>query len=173
MKTLTQRFLDIYSLLVQEKKVTGSKDFAEKIGISTSMMTEIVKGRSNVGATAIQNIVIFFPDISPQWLLTGDGEMLKTAEKSDVCEVSLSSECDNNKVLVEKVCDLSAANALLKKEIEALNREIGQLRGHLAKEKGKKNPVTDSQLPSVDSLPPLPVQQLTVSETITGTVPAH
>lgn len=41
------------------------------------MITEIYKGRSAVGTTAIQNIVRIF-NISGDWLLTGEGEMLKS-----------------------------------------------------------------------------------------------
>lgn len=40
-------------------------------------MTEITKGRSNIGVIAIQNIVIKY-GISAEWLLTGEGSMLKT-----------------------------------------------------------------------------------------------
>ena len=41
------------------------------------MVTEISKGRSNVGTFAIQNIVTVF-NINAEWLLTGRGDMLKT-----------------------------------------------------------------------------------------------
>ncbi len=40
------------------------------------MMTEISKGRSNVGTLAIQNIVSIF-NIDAEWLLTGKGDMIK------------------------------------------------------------------------------------------------
>lgn len=60
-------------------QVSDKRDFAIKIGISPSMVTEISKGRSNVGTLAIQNIVSIF-DINADWLLTGRGEMLKVTD---------------------------------------------------------------------------------------------
>lgn len=61
---------------MKEKKVSDKRDFATKLGISASMITEISKGRSSVGTSAIQNIVLQF-NINANWLLTGEGEMLQ------------------------------------------------------------------------------------------------
>ena len=44
------------------------------------MITEISKGRSSVGTSAIQNIVLLY-NISGEWLLTGKGPMLKSEEQ--------------------------------------------------------------------------------------------
>ena len=71
---LSSRFIQAYERLLADNKTKDKKDFAAKIGISSSMVTEISKGRSAVGATAIQNIVLVF-GISPSWLLTGTGTM--------------------------------------------------------------------------------------------------
>lgn len=74
MDEITKRFIAIYNHLLSEQKIRDQKDFATKIGISTSMMTEIIKGRSNIGLTAIQNTVLKF-DINSQWLFRGTGDM--------------------------------------------------------------------------------------------------
>ena len=70
---VTLRFIEAYTHLIESGKITDKKEFAQKLGISTSMMTEISKGRSNVGITAIQNIVKYF-FVSSNWLLTGEGQ---------------------------------------------------------------------------------------------------
>ncbi len=71
---VTNRFIEVYDYLAKEGKVAGKKDFAEKIGISASMMTEICKGRSNVGIATIQNIVTAF-NVSADWLIMGHGDI--------------------------------------------------------------------------------------------------
>lgn len=71
---VTNRFIEVYDYLAKEGKVSGKKDFAEKIGISASMMTEICKGRTNVGIATIQNIVTAF-NVSADWLIMGHGEI--------------------------------------------------------------------------------------------------
>ena len=76
---LSKRFLEVLNYLTKEKLIADNKDFASKISVSTSMITEISKGRSNVGLTAIQNTVLLFP-INSDWLLTGEGSMLRTEE---------------------------------------------------------------------------------------------
>lgn len=78
MDEITSRFLEAYKHLLSTKKVTDAKDFADKIGVSTSLMTEISKGRSNVGIKAIQNTVKLFGEIGSEWLITGKGKSPST-----------------------------------------------------------------------------------------------
>ena len=73
---LSSRFLKVLKYLIEEHEVSDNKDFASRISVSTSMITEISKGRSNVGVSAIQNTVLQFP-INSDWLLTGRGSMLR------------------------------------------------------------------------------------------------
>jgi len=79
---ISDRFLEAYAHLQKSGKVADKKDFAQEIGISTSMMTEIHKGRSNVGVLAIQNIVTTF-HVNADWLLTGQGDMFKSEHRAD------------------------------------------------------------------------------------------
>ena len=72
---VSARFIEAYETLLRDKKVSDKRDFAAKLGISASMVTEISKGRSSVGTSAIQNIVSQF-NIDAKWLLTGEGPML-------------------------------------------------------------------------------------------------
>ncbi len=98
MDKITTRFIEAYNHLLSEKKIKDQKDFASKIGVSTSMITEIIKGRSNVGLSAIQNTVIRF-DINSQWLFKGTGGMysIQGAEESSSINESLSN-CGSKKI---------------------------------------------------------------------------
>ncbi len=77
---VSARFIEAYETLLKDKKVSDKRDFAAKLGISASMVTEISKGRSSVGTSAIQNIVLQF-NIDAKWLLTGEGSMLQKAQQ--------------------------------------------------------------------------------------------
>ena len=96
---ITNRFIESYNNLVETGQVSDKKAFAQTIGISTSMMTEISKGRSNVGISAIQNIVKHF-SISAEWLLTGAGNMFHTHSspllKDDQTTVTMGKHSDKN-----------------------------------------------------------------------------
>ena len=73
---VTKRFIEAIEWLINQEQVQDQKAIAPSLGVSTSMVTEIIKKRSNVGVTMLQNIVLKY-DISAEWLLTGEGEMLK------------------------------------------------------------------------------------------------
>jgi len=72
---ISARFIEAFEALLANGYVSDKRDFAAKLGISASMVTEISKGRSSVGTLSVQNIVSQF-NINADWLLTGRGEML-------------------------------------------------------------------------------------------------
>lgn len=81
MNDISTRFLELYDYLKDAKKVSSKADFAEKLDISSSTITDITKGRSNAGINVVRNIVTAFPEINTDWVLAGVGEMLKIGEK--------------------------------------------------------------------------------------------
>ena len=78
-KDISRRFIKAYELLQEQGKVADKKDFASKMGISASLLTEISKERSNVGARTLQKTVQLF-GVSSEWLLTGNGEPWNNGE---------------------------------------------------------------------------------------------
>lgn len=113
MKYITIRFLEVYEYLKKEKKVTSASDFAEKIGISASLMSEMNKGRSNVGLETLQKTVNLFPEINTIWLIKGVGEMLMI--ESSRPEISV----------YEDMIDLQKKHiGVLEKEINSLKEEF-------------------------------------------------
>lgn len=134
---LSSRFLKVLKYLIEEHEVTDNKDFASKISVSTSMITEISKGRSNVGLSAIQNTVLQFP-VNSDWLLTGRGSMLrdnKNPEESKRSSTPITTpispveesiiykmyekEKEENKVLIEKIGGLKERI----RQLESQNKE--------------------------------------------------
>lgn len=83
---VSNRFIEAYEQLLNDGLVPDKKTFAANIGVSPSMITEIHKGRSSVGTTAIQNIVLSY-GVSAEWLLTGEGDMLKSDKPDNAVEV--------------------------------------------------------------------------------------
>lgn len=117
MNDITIRFLETYEYLKKINKVSNPSTFAEKIAVSTSLITEICKKRTNAGITPIQNLVQQFSDIDANWLLTGRGSMLKNH--------NLPSETNlNYKELAEARLELIELKnekiATLTKEVKAL-----------------------------------------------------
>jgi transcriptional regulator with XRE-family HTH domain len=79
---INSRFLNTYNFLLNSRLVTNKADFAKKLGISNSMITDISKNRTKPGLSVLRNIVLNFPEINIEWLIAGEGEMLKKDVKS-------------------------------------------------------------------------------------------
>lgn len=127
MNDITIRFIEIYNHLLETKKVSNPSDFAKKIEISSSMMNEILKGRSNAGINPIQNTVKTFNSINSEWLLTGKGNMLKNL-------VGLTEEPTNFR---EQLDDKNKIITFQDEKIQKLEEEITQLKK--AKEASEHN----------------------------------
>ncbi len=73
---INQQFKQAVELILSRNYSKSKAELAEKLGISPSKFSEILNNRMNVGADLLAQLTIQFP-ISPEWLLTGEGEMLR------------------------------------------------------------------------------------------------
>ena len=81
MTTRSERLNTAYNALKKKGVVHTQKDVAEKMGASASNVSSALKGVEKV---LTYNFIIRFCEtfkINPQWLLTGEGEMLKSTEE--------------------------------------------------------------------------------------------
>lgn len=65
------------NLLLKAKNITA-RTFAEEIGIQPSGMSHILSGRNNPSLDFVTKVVRRYPEISTDWLIFGEGEMLKS-----------------------------------------------------------------------------------------------
>jgi transcriptional regulator with XRE-family HTH domain len=91
---------------LKSKKISKS-DFGKTIGVSSSYVTSI---RKSIDKDKLRSIALNFPDLNINWLLYGEGQMLKKNE-----DVSPQNESENEIILV------------LVEKIEKLNKRIGEL----------------------------------------------
>ena len=66
--------------------------FEKSLGMSNASFSKCLKSGKGIGTDKLENILNIYPDISPDWLLTGEGSMLRTAEKPQSDVVSSDSE---------------------------------------------------------------------------------
>lgn len=78
MNDISARYLTLIEELINSKAIKDSKELAVTIGVSTSSMTEISKGRTNVGLSIIHKTVLKFPEINLDWLIRGEGNIFNT-----------------------------------------------------------------------------------------------
>lgn len=66
------------SYLVENKANNNKKKFAEMIGFAPQVVSNIVSGRKSKPSFDVLNAIkASFVDVNSEWLLTGEGEMLK------------------------------------------------------------------------------------------------
>lgn len=92
MNVVTNRYVQLIKQLTDDKIVKDGKDFALTIGVSVSSITEISKGRSNVGLSAIQKTVSAFPDVNLDWLFTGEGEIFNTKTTKNLNKLNVKDD---------------------------------------------------------------------------------
>ena len=69
---------------IMEYAGVSPKRFAEILGIERSNVSHIMSGRNNPSLVVVQKILKSFPTISAEWLLFGEGNMLKTNASGSV-----------------------------------------------------------------------------------------
>ncbi len=68
---MLQRVLKVY-----EESTLSKIDFADMVGLSTTTITNYEKNQRNVSAECLIGLAKAFPELSSEWLLRGEGEML-------------------------------------------------------------------------------------------------
>ena len=64
------------------KERLSSSQFADRIGVQRSSVSHVLSGRNKPGFDFIQKILVAFPEINGDWLITGSGEMYKKKSPS-------------------------------------------------------------------------------------------
>ena len=62
---------------IMECERMGQAQFASAIGIQPAAMSHIISGRNNPSLDVMTKILHRYPQINPDWLLLGKGEMLR------------------------------------------------------------------------------------------------
>ena len=74
---MNQRVKDVVKELKKQRKIHSQADFAQEVGIGAVQLSEIVSGKRKISEYYVNKILTRFPEINKDWLVSGDGEMLK------------------------------------------------------------------------------------------------
>lgn len=119
--------MSISQRIAELVKIEGSQSkFAEKVGISQSALSYLIKKESGTNADTLILIAKAFPNLRSEWLLLGEGPMWH--DEDYVPPVDPKKETEDE--LVERI------NKLLEQRVAELEREIRRNNPDLADELG-------------------------------------
>lgn len=113
--------------------------FEKSIGMSNASFGKSLKNKGAIGSDKLENILSIYKDLSPEWLLTGRGSMLKTKSTSaplPSCKEPIPLSKDTNNItnkqdIIEKSNALVDPFLMLIRERDATIKEQAEEIGHL------------------------------------------
>lgn len=83
-----------------EMKGINDNQMTVAAGLSVGLLGKLKRNGKGMNSTNIEKILLSYPDLSPTWLLTGKGDMTKTApaplSKDDQTTVAIGRRSDRN-----------------------------------------------------------------------------
>lgn len=98
----------------------SDRQFAMKIGVNQSVIGSMFQKNTEPSSKVIRNTLVAFPEISADWFLRDEGEMIKSNRESD----RLMKLVDTIATLQETINDKSAVIATLTERIKQLENQL-------------------------------------------------
>jgi phage repressor protein C with HTH and peptisase S24 domain len=95
---------------IVEQKGIIKEDFFPKIGMTSANFRGNARN-TPLNSNAIENILSELPDVNPEWLLTGKGEMLKEATNNEITKIHKPTKYMEKIIEAQEITlyDISAA----------------------------------------------------------------
>lgn len=131
MTTINERF----SIIVERWFNGNDLRFAKSMGKFSSSFSKIIHGTVNPRAATLQRVCTVVPELNPTWLLTGEGQIMRSpnplagnerAAYEDIIKAKteeLQSKTELVTLLKQQVQDLREFNKILRDNIETKNTE--------------------------------------------------
>lgn len=138
---MNQRLKDVIDELKNQRKVYSYADCARIIGIEKAELSRMMSGKRPVSQRCVDNMLASFPTINEEWLLTGEGNMLKDnasssdyspaiAEDHSTAVSGYQNVVNSDPIIVRLLDEISAQRRLTENAQEALlnaQKQISEL----------------------------------------------
>lgn len=104
----------------------SQRQFALKIDMNPQTLNSMIIRNYEIRITIIADILKAFPEINIEWLVLGEGDMIKLPKTDDNWKVTEFIPIQNNELvdaLKDHIATLKAENERLRKEMEEYRRE--------------------------------------------------
>ena len=108
-----------------DKKGISISAFEKSVGMSNASFAKSLKSGGAIGTDKLENILYTYPDLSPVWLLTGEGDMLRTADTAPANAIVQAPVPPQFDALISKITQQAEEIGRLKARIAELERRRG------------------------------------------------
>ena len=103
-------------------------DFAEEIGVQRSSISHLISGRNKPSLEFIKKILSRFPEINPEWILSGQGKMLKNGIIPEPGTLPFeNTPVKDHEALPEPIKRESSQDPVKKKSTEPEKRQVEKI----------------------------------------------
>ncbi|SDB98657.1 helix-turn-helix domain-containing protein [Williamwhitmania taraxaci] len=106
--------------------------FADIIGVQKSSISHILSGRNKPSFDFIEKVLIKFPDINPEWLILGKGNMYRTSIQTTLFESSVLQEKDESsspEPTEPELADIPIEKQLISTKTDSLYPPVSAIKG--------------------------------------------
>jgi hypothetical protein len=128
-----KRFKEMIAYLKEQRYVRNQQDFTERISSDKSTVSQIMNDKLSIPNNMFGNIAKAFPFISTDWLMTGEGEMLRPTYTQNTHGGENFTQTGNVTVnnydaaLLKAIDEISAQRMMVQKAQEQIDRLISLL----------------------------------------------
>ena len=75
--SVRERFIKCVEYLIESRKLRNQAELVRSMGLSKGYVSQLMSGKREPSETIVSNLCARFPELNPQWIQTGEGEMLQ------------------------------------------------------------------------------------------------
>ena len=73
--SVSERFIKCAEYLIETRKLRNQAELVRLLGLSKGYVSQLMSGKREPSETIVSNLCAQFPELNPQWIMTGEGEM--------------------------------------------------------------------------------------------------
>lgn len=119
---MNQRLRQIIDFLKEGRRIYSDAEFARKVGIDKAELSRMLSGSRTITQRFVDKVLVQFPDLNKDWLMTGAGEMLNSSPKAVTTNLSAEEGStvfigDKNKVNTDQTIAMLVAEVAAQRRV--------------------------------------------------------
>lgn len=117
-------------MLMEEKRIPSVRQLAVEIDVPVTTLSKQMSGERTISLETIGSILNTFGDVSAEWLMRGEGPMLKSGIKPTTPEHQVpflerltAKLCEESMEYIEDICNITTSYYRIRKNNSEKNKQ--------------------------------------------------